>query len=180
LIHDLEGYGAEVITTPYNYVLRMLAVKHHHYLWHEGRYLALARDKVLMEVLGKIEKSYFQVANKILCEDFPTFDETILNDLKKYGLSPRHGGETAMNVMKIFSLLRHYPDLAMFIHVNPIFCCPGLVSESLFEAVEKDIGIPIVSIVYDGTSAKRNEVLAPYMHYILQSAPRSMCKTVSD
>jgi hypothetical protein len=43
----------------------------------------------------------------------------------------------------------------------------------MFEAIEKDIGIPIVSIVYDGTTAKRNEVLAPYVHYILQSVPPS-------
>jgi hypothetical protein len=57
----------------------------------------------------------------------------------------------------------------MFVHVNPIFCCPGLVSESLFRAVEKDIGISIISITYDDTTARKNEVLAPYLHYILQT-----------
>jgi predicted nucleotide-binding protein (sugar kinase/HSP70/actin superfamily) len=173
LIHELEGYGAEVITTPYSSVLRMLAVKHNQHLWQEGRYLSLLRDKVMMEVFEKLERSFFDIANEILCEDFPTFDDSIFDDLKKYQLSLRHGGETAQNIMKIFSLLRHYPDLSLFIHVNPIFCCPGLVSESMFEAIEKDIGIPIVSIVYDGTTAKRNEVLAPYVHYILQSVPPS-------
>jgi hypothetical protein len=81
-------------------------------------------------------------------------------------LSLDYGGETAQNLLKIFSLLKHYPDIALFIHVNPIFCCPGLVSESLFKAVEKDIGRPIVSIIYDGTTANKNELLAPYLHYI--------------
>jgi len=28
------------------------------------------------------------------------------------------------------------------------------------------IGIPIVSIVYDGTTENRNDILAPYMHCI--------------
>ena len=48
------------------------------------------------------------------------------------------------------------------------------------ETVEKDIGTPIVSIVYDGTTAKRNEVLAPYVHYILQFAPRRGRQSVLD
>ncbi len=170
LIHELEKYGAEVITTPFNYIVRMLATKHNHHLWQDGRYLALLRDKLLMEVFEKFEKRFFEIANEILCEEFPTFDASIFGHLRKYNLSLKHGGETAQNVLKIFSLLEHHPDLALFVHVNPIFCCPGLVSESIFKAVEKDIGIPIVSIVYDGTTTKKNEVLAPYLHYLSQSA----------
>jgi hypothetical protein len=89
--------------------------------------------------------------------------------LGKYGLTLKHEGETAESVLKVYSLLKHYPDLTMFVHVNPIFCCPGLVSESIFKALEKDIGLPIISIAYDGTTARKNEVLAPYLHYILQA-----------
>jgi hypothetical protein len=89
--------------------------------------------------------------------------------LTKYNLSLAHGGETAQNLLKIFSLLKHYPDISLFVHVNPIFCCPGLVSESLFKTVEQDIGIPIISVVYDGTTTNKNELLAPYLHYILRS-----------
>jgi hypothetical protein len=33
--------------------------------------------------------------------------------------------------------------------------------------VEADIGIPIVSLVYDGTTTSKNEALAPYLHFIL-------------
>lgn len=179
LIRELEGYGAEVITTPFSQVLRMLAVRHNYRLRQEGRYLALMRSRVLIEVFEKLEKSFFNLANGLLCEAFPTFDESIFDDLKKYQLSTRHAGETAQNVMKIFSMLRHYPDLSLFIHVNPIFCCPGLVSESMFKAIEKDIGIPIVSVTYDGTGAKRNEVLAPYVHYVLESAAQRTEQTAA-
>jgi hypothetical protein len=101
-----------------------------------------------------------------LQEEFPVFDESIYEALKKYNLSFKHGGETSQNILKIYSLLKHYPDLALLIHVNPIFCCPGLVSEAIFEKLEKDIAIPIVSLIYDGTTAQRNEILAPYLHYI--------------
>ena len=79
--------------------------------------------------------------------------------------------DTAQNILKVFALLEHYPDLSLFIHVNPIFCCPGLVSESIFKKVEKDIGIPIVSITYDGTTTRRNDILAPYIHYLKQTIP---------
>lgn len=41
-----------------------------------------------------------------------------------------------------------------------------MVSEALFKTIEKDIGIPIVSLMYDGTTVRRNESLAPYLHYI--------------
>ncbi|MDZ7332722.1 MAG: acyl-CoA dehydratase activase [candidate division KSB1 bacterium] len=168
LIKQLESYGAEVVTTPFTYILRMQAVKHNYNLKEEKQYLALLRDKLLVEVLEKFEKRFFQIANEIFQEEFPTFDDSIFENLIRYNLSLRHGGETAQNVMKIFSLLNHYPDLKLFIHINPIFCCPGLVSESLFKKIEKDIGIPIVSIIYDGTATRRNDVLAPYLHYITQ------------
>ncbi len=166
LIKELEGLGAEVVTTPFTYILRMQAVKHNYNLREEKQYLALLRDKLLVEVLEKFEKRFFQLANEIFQEEFPTFNDSLFDHLARYNLSLRHGGETAQNVMKIFSLLHHYPDLKLFIHINPIFCCPGLVSESLFKKIEKDIGIPIVSIIYDGTATRRNEVLAPYLHYI--------------
>ena len=166
LINELENYGAEVVTTPFTYILRMLAVKHTHSLKDDGKYLAMMRDKLLIDVLEKFENRFFQIANEILHEEFPTFDESIFDSLKKYNLSYKHGGETSQNIIKIYSLLNHYPDLALLIHVNPIFCCPGLVSESIFKKLEKDIDIPIISIIYDGTTSKRNEILAPYLHYI--------------
>jgi predicted CoA-substrate-specific enzyme activase len=171
LISALEDYGAEVVTVPNNYVLRLSAIIHSHYLREDGRYLSLIRDRFLREMFEKFEKHFYQIAEEVLSEKFPTFDDSIIDHLQKYNLSLSHSGETSQNLLKIFSLLKHYPDISLFIHVNPIFCCPGLVSESLFKAVEKDIGIPIVSIVYDGTTTNKNEILAPYLHYILRAFP---------
>jgi predicted CoA-substrate-specific enzyme activase len=169
LISALEEYGAEVVAVPFNYVLRLLGDKRSHYLWENGRYLSLIRDKLLTEVFEKFEKRFYQIAKEVLGEEFPAFDDSTFDQLTKYNLSLAHGGETAQNLLKIFSLLKHYPDISLFVHVNPIFCCPGLVSESLFKTVEQDIGIPIISVVYDGTTTNKNELLAPYLHYILGS-----------
>ena len=173
LITEMENYGAEVATTPFSYVIRMLAVKHNYLLREHKNYLKLLTDKIFVDMLEKFERRFFEIANEILQEEFPVFDDSIFDNLRHYNLSLQHGGETAQNVMKIFSLINHYPDLKLLIHVNPIFCCPGLVSESIFKKVEKDIGIPIVSIIYDGTATKRNEVLAPYLHFITEHQKRA-------
>ena len=169
LTHELEQCGAEVISTPFNYIVRLLATKHKYVLLREGRYLSLLRDKILIEVFEQFEKRIYRIADKILYEKYPAFDDTILSPLKKYNISLQHGGETAQNIIKIYSMLQHYPDISLFIHVNPIFCCPGLVSESILKKVESDVGVPIVSVIYDGTMNRKNDVLAPYLYYIQQS-----------
>ena len=169
LIRELEKHGAEVVTTPLTFVLRMLAGRHTHYLREEGRYLALIRDKLMLDILEKFEKRFFLIASEILQEEFPVFNGSIYDYLKKYKILGFHGGETAQNILKAFHLKEHYPDLAMIVHVNPIFCCPGLVSEAVFQKVEKDIGVPIVSIIYDGTSTKKNDLLVPYLHFLKKS-----------
>ena len=169
LLADLESYGAEVVTVPFTYVVRLILDRDIRSLRVNGQYLSLMGNKLLAEVLEKTERRFYQVARDILQEDFPTFDDELLDRLKKYHVSLSHGGETAQNILKLFSLLHNYPGIALFIHVNPLFCCPALVSEALFKTIEKDIGIPIVSIMYDGTTAQRNESLAPYLHYITRS-----------
>ena len=169
LIADLENYGAEVVTVPFTYVVRLILDRDGRYLRENGRYLSVVGNKLLAEVLETTERRFYHVARNILQEDFPTFDDAIFDYLKKYHVSLSHGGETAQNILKIFSLLHHYPRIALFIHVNPLFCCPALVSEALFKTIENDIGIPIVSLMYDGTTGQRNESLAPYLHYISHS-----------
>ena len=168
LIAALEYYGAEVVTAPFNYVLRLSTGRNSYHLWEQGRYITSIRDKLMLRLLARFEKRFYQIAKVVLGEAVPIFDDSMPDYLKKYNLSFSHSGETAQNLLKIFSLLNHYPDMSLFIHINPIFCCPGLVSEALFRKVEKDIGVPIVSITYDGTTTNKNELLVPYLHYFLR------------
>jgi predicted nucleotide-binding protein (sugar kinase/HSP70/actin superfamily) len=169
LIADLESYGAEVVTVPVNYTLRLLALRDSRAYSKGHHYLTLLQQKIVFEVAEKYEMHFYQMAKTVLNEELPTFEDSDLVALNKYNLSLKHEGETAQNVLKILSLRKHYPDIALFVHVNPIFCCPGLVSESIFKTIEEDIGVPIVSIIYDGTTTEKNAMLAPTMHYIRQS-----------
>ena len=180
LIADLESYGAEVVTVPFTYVVRLILDRDVRYLWENGRYISVMGNKLLAEVLETTERRFYQVARDILQEDFPVFDDSIFDYLKKYHVSLSHGGETAHNILKIFSLLHHNPHIALLIHVNPLFCCPALVSEALFKTIEKDIGIPIVSLMYDGTNGRKNESLAPYLHYISRVSTRCSGRSLSS
>ena len=166
LIADLESYGAEVVTAPFTYIVRLILGRDIRSLWEDGRYLSSVGNKFLVEVLESTERRFYQAANPVLQEDVHSCNGEINDWLKKYYISLNHGGETAHNILKIFSLLHHYQHITLFIHVNPLFCCPAMISEALFKTIEKDIGIPIVSLVYDGTTVRRNESLAPYLHYI--------------
>ena len=166
LITDLENYGAEVVTVPYTYVMRLILGRDIRNHWEDGRYLSVMGNKLLAELLETTERRFYQIARDLLKEDFPTFNDSVFDCLKRYHVSLSHGGETAQNILKIFSMLHHNPQIALLVHVNPLFCCPALVSEALFKTIEKDIGIPIVSLMYDGTTGRRNESLAPYLHYI--------------
>ena len=169
LIREIEKYGAEVVTTPFTFILRLLAFKHKSILKEDGRFISLMKFRFLIDYLEKIERRYYKIAENVIEESFPTLNNDLFEILDKYDLILDHGGETAQNILKIYALMEHYPDLSLFIHVNPIFCCPGLVSESIFKKVEDDIGIPIISITYDGTTTRRNDILAPYIHYLKQS-----------
>ena len=169
LIQELENYGAEVVTTPFTFILRLLAFKHKNSLREDGRYISLMKFRLLIDYLEKVERKYYKIAECVLKDPFPVLNDKLFEKLDQYNLTLDHDGETVQNVLKVYALLEHYPDLSLFIHVNPIFCCPGLVSESIFKKVEKEIGIPIVSVTYDGTTAQRNHILAPYIHYLRQT-----------
>ncbi|MFH1320698.1 MAG: acyl-CoA dehydratase activase-related protein, partial [Bacteroidota bacterium] len=165
LIKILEEKGAEVVTTPYSATIRMVSIKSFKLLQEEKDYIPLLRNKFLLQFLSFFEKKYYEIANRIIQEPYPLFNESLIEKLQRYDVTPKHGGETAQNLMKIFHLKDHLPDIRLFVHVNPIFCCPALVSESIFKKVESDIGIPIVSITYDGTKTFQNDILDPYLYY---------------
>jgi predicted nucleotide-binding protein (sugar kinase/HSP70/actin superfamily) len=169
LVADLEAFGAEVVTTPLNFLLRLSLGKDSQQMKEDGRYLLVLRDRLVQELLDLVERRFYAIAGDLLEEGYPAVDGSVVERLQRYHLTASHLGETAQNVLKVYSLLQHFPDLALIVHANPIFCCPGLVSEAIFKAVEADIGIPIVSLVYDGAATSKNDALAPYLHYIVQA-----------
>lgn len=166
LIREIERAGAEAIPTPYTFLVRLLADPHFRNLLEEKKFAVLVIEKTLLSYVRRFDKSFFGMAESVLQETLPRFTTDLKPIFEKYHLTYRHGGETSQNLLKILHLIDHYPNLRLIVHVNPIFCCPALVSESLFRKLERDTGIPIVSITYDGTGTQHNQILSPYLYFI--------------
>ena len=60
-------------------------------------------------------------------------------------------------MLKIFYAVKHHPDISLFVQTSPAFCCPSLVTEAMAREIEQRIGIPIVSITYDGSKGHKND-----------------------
>ena len=62
----------------------------------------------------------------------PPMDGRALKNLRQMGIPPELDGETPQNVAMIFYYLEHLrPD--GFVHINPLYCCPGAVSSALLK-----------------------------------------------
>jgi hypothetical protein len=96
----------------------------------------------------------------------PEYDESPENILSEYNVRIEHTGESMDNLLKIFYTKKHYPEVSLFVQTSPAFCCPSLVTEAMAKEIEEKIGVPIVSITYDGTSGSKNEAVIPYLTYL--------------
>jgi len=166
LIAQLEKEGAEAVTVPFIDALNLIAEKYFRSQWNEGLYMDLLRDKVAYNALWLFSRKLISMAQPILGSGLCQLRKDPLEYLQQYAFTIRHHGETAENLLKVFYLWETCHDLKFIVNVNPLFCCPGLISEAIYQKVEQDIGIPIVSITYDGTQADKNRVLRPYLHFL--------------
>jgi predicted nucleotide-binding protein (sugar kinase/HSP70/actin superfamily) len=166
LIPHIENSGAEVVTIPFIDTINLLAEIHFQTQWHYGRYITLLKDKVAYNMLNAFNKKLNALARPVIDNRFSGLEHDPLEYFQKNFFTIRHGGETSENLLKVYYLKEKYPELKLIINVYPIFCCPGLISEAIYKKVEKEIGIPIVSITYDGTQADKNKVLNPYLYFL--------------
>jgi predicted nucleotide-binding protein (sugar kinase/HSP70/actin superfamily) len=153
LIRGLERAGAEAVTIPFMDTVDLLAATYFKSQWLDGSYLALLRDKTLYGALGLLGRKLIKIARPLLDHEGYALNHDPLTYLQRHSLSIKHDGETSENLLKVYYLHENYPDLKLIVHVYPLFCCPGLISEAIYKQVERDLGIPIVSIAYDGTQA---------------------------
>ena len=69
------------------------------------------------------------------------------------------------NLLKIYYIKKHYPDVALFVQASPAFCCPALITEAMAREIERNTETPVISITYDGTGGNKNDVIIPYLKY---------------
>jgi len=117
-----------------------------------------------MRILRTIEQRYEKLAEDLIGDQAePDFSECArLMDAN--GFSHYLAGETSINVGRALWYCTHR-SVEAIVHINPMFCCPGVVSASLFRRIQTDFGIPIIDIFLDGTG-NPTRVLIPHLHYL--------------
>ena len=172
LIHCIEQYGGEVITTPFNEFVKLVASPYMRRWFLEGEFMDVLVTKTLITLVNQLEKSYYKMFNELLNE--PAMDSDI--DYKKiyehFDVTVQHYGESADNLLKIAALMQHYPDISLFVQTNPAFCCAGLVTEAMASRIEEYTGVPVVTLNYDGTGKNINSKVSPYIKFPRRKAEK--------
>jgi len=165
LITFIEENGGEVITTPYNTYAKMIAGPYIKKWVKEGKYLYSISSKAILATLTRMEKRYYRYFQRLLNEPDHEYNDSVEDILGQYNLIPEHTGESMDNILKIHYIKKYYPDVALFLQTSPAFCCPGLVTEAMMKNIEKNTGVPVVTITYDGTCSNKNTSIIPYLKY---------------
>ncbi len=165
LIKIIEENGGEAITTPYSEYLKIISSPYFTRMFREGRYLNAATLKFLRNIIPIVEAKYFKYFNELIDEDPVHYVKDINEKLSLFNVKINNSGESMENLLKIFHIVEHHPDLTLFVQTNPAYCCPSLVTEAMAGKIEKITGIPILSIEYDGTMGNKNERIIPFLKF---------------
>jgi predicted nucleotide-binding protein (sugar kinase/HSP70/actin superfamily) len=165
LIKLVEENGGEIITTPYSEYIKIIVDPHTDRSLIERNYFDYIKTKFLRSLIPLVEDKYQKYFAKYVGENISTSSKDVDAWLDKFGVSVLHRGESMENLLKIYNLIRQYPDIDLFIQTNPSYCCPSLITEAMTSRIEEMTGVPVVSIEYDGTMGFKNEDVIPYLKY---------------
>ncbi len=165
LIHCIEDYGGEVITTPFNEFAKLIANPYIRRWFLAGEFMDAFLTKTIIALVNQLEKSYYKLFNELLDEPSLSTDIGYEEILDTFNIKIQHFGESTDNLIKIAALTRHYPDISLFVQANPAFCCAGLVTEAMAPRIEEYADIPVVTLNYDGTGNNINDKIRPYIKF---------------
>jgi len=172
LVRYLERNGAEVVTTPYSEYIKLISPVYLRKWMREGSYGEVVRVRALQAAAEALERKHLAQFERVLGPTRVAEGElSIEKVLARYAVSVRHSGESMDNLLKVTHLARAHDDLALFVQVNPAFCCPSLVTEAMAGRIEQETGVPVVTLTYDGTMASCNSAVLPHLKLRARKAP---------
>jgi predicted nucleotide-binding protein (sugar kinase/HSP70/actin superfamily) len=172
LIRFIEEQGGEVITTPDNSFLKMISSPYVKKWFIEGEYLFSILSMACFTTLKLIERKYYRYFEPLLNEPIHEYRDSTQKILAGYNLLPEHTGESMENIIKSHYIKKYHPDVSLFVHTSPAFCCPALVTDALAKKIEETTGVPMVNITYDGTCSAKNSAVIPYLAFSNKDAKR--------
>lgn len=121
-------------------------------------------DGKLWKTMAGYEERFESIFKGMIDDAFePSLEECRLL-MEEFGFSNYITGETAVSVGRLLYFIK-YGVIDAVIHVNPVFCCPGVITSSLFRKIQEVHDIPIIDLFYDGTN-KPNKMIDPHMFYL--------------
>jgi predicted CoA-substrate-specific enzyme activase len=169
LVRFIEDNGGEVISTPFSSFLKMISGQYFRKWFIEGQYLNVLSTKTFFATAMMMGKLYYKHFERVLQEPDFEYNDSPEKILSEYNIRLENTGEAMDNILKIYYLKKHYPDVSLFVQASPAFCCPSLVTEAMAKEIEEKTGVPMVSITYDGTGGNKNDIIIPYLRYSGQS-----------
>jgi len=121
-------------------------------------------DEKLWKSMAGYEEKFEAVFKGLIYDAFePSLEECRIL-MEEFGMTSFITGETAVSVGRMLYYVK-YGIVDAVIHVNPVFCCPGVISSSLFRKIQEVYNIPVIDLFYDGTN-KPNKMIDPHMFYL--------------
>jgi len=154
-----------VITTPYNEYLKIVSNVAFIKLARKWKYMDLVKFKSIRAAVELLEKKYFTHFEKYVDRPVVSDGSHVEEILARFNIRIEQEGESLENILKLFHILKEHPDVSLFVQTNPAFCCPALVTEAMARDIERETGVPIVTLTYDGTGTPVNDRLIPYLKY---------------
>ncbi|MBI9099544.1 MAG: hypothetical protein JEY91_13760, partial [Spirochaetaceae bacterium] len=159
ITEEILSLGAEVIIPSYtetvNHFLHEDVIDDRkNTKFHKGFVLCEKRFELVFR--GLLEEEIFE----------PPMEEcTRLVD--HYSFDRSLAGETAISLGRVLYMLEKR-QVEAIVHINPVFCCPGVVSSSIFQRIKEEYKVPVIDLFYDGNN-KPNDLLKPQLYYLCKN-----------
>ena len=162
----IESSGCEVFSSPVMDMLYVSSTNGRELALREKQYLNWFNHSLTYNLAEFLERRLRRLCAPLLEEPEKIINHEDLEAALKLGITPYQHGETPMNLVHVLHLAAH-GRVAAFVHVNPLFCCPGAVSQAVFPKVAESIGRPIINLFYDGLGNPGDE-LRTHLHFLVK------------
>jgi len=171
LVREIERLGGEVLAcTVSEWILYCAAVERRRPRRSNGR---KRRNRVVLFVEKKwfeaVERKYMKIARRLVHDREEPPIEDVIREGEKY-VPWEFQTETILTIGKTILFIKR-DRVDAVVSAAPAFCMPGTISAAIFPRIEKEYGVPVISIFYDGSGAP-NKLLAPYLHYLREKRRR--------
>jgi predicted CoA-substrate-specific enzyme activase len=163
LIRAIEEAGGEVLVTPYHDYMKIVIENIFRRASQRGEHVETSMNRILLNVLKFMDDRHYKPFSKFLGPAPVIRPKVLEQHLDDFNISPLHAGESYDNILKIFYIMENYPEVSLFVQTNPSYCCPALITEAMTRQIRAMTGVPIVTITYDGTSDRMNDLIVPYI-----------------